>query len=196
MEIVSEPIITFSGILGFFFTSITVGLSLMGYAWVDNSLFSQNVEFCENIVWLLIRIVSISDAFLSLVTAIILTRHVRTLVEEKGQEYNRDIFGPMFFLIMSNVGIEMCGSVWDIFFRFGNQKSCHDLTGHDTVDAAIWIIFKLSVVNLWMWPIMYAYSPLKFWKAENYDSDKLHQDDFYNTETGRAVESLLSVNNV
>ena len=94
------------------------------------------------------------------------------------------MFQPMFFLIFSNVGIELCGSIWDIFFRFANRSSCHDLTGHDSVDVVVWLIFKLSVVNFWFWPLFYAYSPRRQYFAERYDPNNEIEDELYQTEEG------------
>ena len=90
--------------------------SLATYAWIDNSLLNPKTEFCNNPVWLIIRLMAITLSFLNFFVAIILTKQVKTILESKDKPYNRDLFSPLFFLIFSNLGIELCGSIWDIFF--------------------------------------------------------------------------------
>ena len=101
---------------------------------------------------------SLTLVILTIFAGLKLVSKVKDILETKSMFYNKKTFGPLITILFADLFIQIMGSSWDIFFRFDSNETCSVLTGQEAVDTAIWTIFKLSVVNYWIWPLVFAYS--------------------------------------
>lgn len=123
--------------------------------------------FTDNI-WLFIRIMSLLLVILTILAGLKLVRTVKDILEDKNMFYNKKAFRPLVTILFADLLIQIMGSSWDIFFWFDSKETCHVLTNDEVVDTTIYVIFKLSVINYWIWPFLWAYSAKKMHDYENW----------------------------
>lgn len=139
---------------------------------------SWNYHLSDN-VWLFIWLMSLTLVIMTVFAGLKLVSKVKDILETKSMFYNKWLFAPLLTILFANLFIQIMGSTWDIFFRFDSDETCSILTGNVIFDSIVYIFFKLSVVNYWIWPLVFAYSAKSMYKLENRSLDSYDSIDFY-----------------
>ena len=130
---------------------------------VQISLFAKVSQLTQDNVWLLIRIASLCMVIVTIFVGLQLIAKVKNILEDWNVVYNSKTFAPILTIIFANLAIQIMGSTWDIFFWYDNWATCHEIFKVPILDMFLWLIFKLSVLNYWIWPYMASYNSWKMY---------------------------------
>ena len=122
---------------------------------------------------------------------VLITQYVRKSFKLQGKKLtknDKEKLVKLWIMISTNTIDAFLQVVIETLFITTHPDECYKVTPYDYINAVIWIVFRLTAVNLWIWPCLYVFNAKKIYKEELL-SIKKNEEDSYDQFESFATEN-------
>jgi hypothetical protein len=167
-------------LISIFVVILAIVITTMTLGYIER-INETHDSFCTSSTWIVIKTTHFVISMILIVLGWAITKFVKDVNRSRGYQIDvkksRSLYALWIIIITSNLNatVEL---IIELLLLIQNPENCYFITDIDSINAILWLFFRLSASNLWVWPTIYAFNPKTISEKEKLQKMLIEEDSY------------------